>query len=113
MVNKLFVYGTLGPGHPNEHILRRIGGCWEEAFVKGIRHHEGWGADMGYPGITLDDEGDKIEGFLFSSENIEKYWPELDKFEGEEYERILTKVLLPNKTPVDAFIYILKRTNNS
>ena len=113
MIKKLFVYGTLGPGRPNEHILRNIGGSWEEASVTGTLHHEGWGAAMGYPGITLDKDSDKVEGFLFSSDKIAEHWSELDEFEGEAYERVLTKVELQNGTIVDAFIYTLKRANNS
>jgi len=113
MIKKLFVYGTLGPGRPNEHILRNIGGSWEVASVTGTLHHEGWGAAVGYPGITLDKDGDKVEGFLFSSVNIAEHWSELDEFEGEAYERVLTTVELQNKTIVKAFVYTLKRVNNS
>jgi gamma-glutamylcyclotransferase (GGCT)/AIG2-like uncharacterized protein YtfP len=29
MTEKLIVYGTLGPGRPNEHVLKAIGGVWE------------------------------------------------------------------------------------
>ena len=54
-MEKLFIYGTLAPGRPNEHKLRDIDGIWEEAIVKGILHQEGWGADMGYPGIILNE----------------------------------------------------------
>ncbi len=43
MSNKLFVYGTPGPGRPNEHILGKIGGSWEKASVTGTLHPEGWG----------------------------------------------------------------------
>ena len=64
MNSKLFVYGTLGPGRPNDHILNNIGGSWQKASVTGYLHHEGWGAEMGYPGITLDKDGDKVEGYL-------------------------------------------------
>jgi len=113
MIKKLFVYGTLGPGRPNEHIMRNIGGTWEEASVIGILHQEGWGAAMGYPGITLDKEGDKVEGFLFSSDKISEHWSELDEFEGEAYERVLTTVELQNGTVVDAYIYTLKCILNS
>ena len=113
MIKKLFVYGTLSPSRPNEHILRNIGGSWEVASVTGTLHHEGWGATMGYPGITLDKDGDKVEGFLFSSVNIAEHWSELDEFEGEAYERVLTTVELQNKTIAEAFIYTLKRVNNS
>lgn len=108
MSERLFVYGTLGPGRPNEHILRNIGGSWEAACVIGTLHPEGWGASMGYPGIILDKNGGKIEGFLFSSDNIAEHWVELDAFEGKAYERVLTTVKLQNQTIVEAFIYSLK-----
>ncbi len=108
MKEKLFVYGTLGPGRPNEHILKDIGGSFEKASVKGILYDEGWGAEMGYPGIKLDLRGVKIEGFLFSSYKINEHWSELDKFEGNAYKRILTTVEIKNKTNVEAFIYVLK-----
>lgn len=112
-INKLFVYGSLGPGRPNEHILGNIEGSWEEASVHGIWHNEGWGATLGYPGITLDDQGDKIEGFVFCSEHLAEHWAKLDAFEGKEYERMVTTVELSNKTCVKAFIYVLRRTNNN
>ncbi len=109
MINNLFVYGTLGPGRPNEHILASIGGSWQEASVKGNLHQKGWGAAMGYPGLVINEEGESIEGFLFSSKNISKHWDELDKFEGERYIRVLTTVSLKNKTIVEAYIYTLKQ----
>jgi len=59
-INKLFVYGTLGPDRPNEHILRNIGGSWEESSVTGKLHQEYWGATMGYPAIVLDKDGDTV-----------------------------------------------------
>ncbi|MCB9135902.1 MAG: hypothetical protein H6636_10785 [Anaerolineales bacterium] len=67
MIERLFVYGTLGPGRLNEHILTQIGGSWEAASVTGTLRQDGWGAAMGYPGIDLDENGDEIHGFVFSS----------------------------------------------
>ncbi len=32
-MESLFVYGTLGPGRPNAHILENIGGTWQEGHV--------------------------------------------------------------------------------
>jgi len=113
MVKKLFVYGTLGPGRPNEHILGNIGGSWEDASVIGVLYQEGWGSEMGYPGITLDKDGDKVEGFLFTSDKISEHWSELDEYEGEAYERVLTTVELQKGTTVDAYIYTLKRSKHS
>ena len=112
MVNKLFVYGSLAPGRPNEHILKNIGGTWEEGIIYGKLHQEGWGATMGFPGIVLDIREEKIRGHVFSSEEIENHWEELDKFEGEEYERVLTKIELENGLEVEAFVYVLQRTKS-
>ena len=108
MIQRLFVYGTLAPGRPNEHVLNEIGGSWEAATVTGTLHQEGWGATMGYPGIVLDERGNDIQGFVFSSERLSDHWAELDEFEGEAYERVLTKVTLKGNTTVDAYIYELR-----
>lgn len=54
MIEKLFVYGTLCPDRPNEHVLDAIGGSWKSATISGALREEGWGAEMGYPGIDLD-----------------------------------------------------------
>ena len=51
-MESLFVYGTLGPGRPNAHILENIGGTWQEGHVGGSLLEKGWGAKMGYPGIV-------------------------------------------------------------
>ena len=108
MTQRLFVYGTLGPGRPNEHVLSEIGGTWEEAFVNGYLKPQGWGADMGYPGIVLDENGDEVKGFVFCSDNLHKHWDVLDDFEGVEYERVLTDVKVRGETAVSAYIYVLK-----
>ena len=108
VVERLFVYGTLGPGRPNEHVLSAIGGTFESAVVTGTLRQEGWGAAMGYLGIELDEQGSEVEGFLFSSENLSNYWKAIDEFEGEAYERVLTKVKLKDGRTLDAYIYTLK-----
>ena len=108
MTQHLFVYGTLVPGGPNEHVLSAIGGKWEEASVKGYLKQQGWGAEMGYPGIVLDNTGDEIKGYIYSSDKLDSHWDELDDFEGEEYKRILIKVKTKNKMAEAAYIYILR-----
>ncbi len=107
-INSLFVYGTLAPGRPNEHVLKKIGGTWRKGSVTGILHQEGWGATMGYPAITLDVNGKEVNGFVFSSDDFSSYWEELDEFEGSEYERVIVKVNLKNEATIDAYIYTLK-----
>ncbi|MEM8899714.1 MAG: gamma-glutamylcyclotransferase family protein [Bacteroidota bacterium] len=108
-MKKLFVYGSLGPGRPNEHIISSIGGSWQTASVRGNLYEEGWGAAMGFPGLIMDEEGEVVNGFVFSSENLPEHWERLDAFEGEAYERVVAKVLLENGTSVDAYLYALRR----
>ena len=69
MLNKLFVYGTLGPGRPNEHLLTDIGGTWTDATVRGSLQQKGWGAEMGYPGIVIDNDGENIDAYVYALKN--------------------------------------------
>jgi len=108
-IDRLFVYGTLAPGRPNEHVLKPLGGSWKKAWVRGHLHEEGWGAAMGYPAIVLDAKGDKVEGLLFQSDKLPDFWEELDAFEGEAYERQIVQLELPDKTHLDAYIYSLRK----
>jgi len=108
VVERLFVYGTLGPGRPNEHILAAIGGDFEPAVVNGTLHQQGWGAAMGYSAIELDENAGEVEGYLFTSENLSNHWKALDDFEGEAYERVLAKVKLKTGINLDAYIYTMK-----
>ena len=107
MTGRLFVYGTLAPGRPNEHVLAGIRGKWEPAIVRGTLLQQGWGAAAGYPGIVLHDHGGEVEGFVFTSESLPDHWASLDRFEGEGYERVLTTATLRDGTAVEACIYRL------
>jgi len=111
MMHRLFVYGTLAPGRPNEHILADIPGEWEPASITGRLLEEGWGAAVGYPGIVLDEHGAEVEGFIFSSESLAQHWARLDDFEGSGYERVITTAKLKDGTAVDAYIYRLRSCN--
>ena len=108
LIERLFVYGTLGPGRPNEHVLTAIGGTWKTATVNGTLRNEGWGAELGYPGIDLNENGAEVQGFLFISEFLSAHWAALDKFEGEAYERVLVNVKFEDGSMVDANIYTLR-----
>ena len=110
MTRRLFVYGTLAPGRPNEHILANVSGQWQPATVTGRLIQEGWGAAKGYPGIVLDEGGGDVEGFLFTSDSLTEHWDRLDEFEGEGYERVLTTAKLKDGTAVEAYIYKLSKT---
>ena len=108
MTYRLFVYGTLAPGRPNEHVLADVPGTWAPATVKGTLLQEGWGAVVGYPGIVLDELGGEVHGFIFSSEALSAHWARLDAFEGDGYERVVTSAELGDGTVVKAHIYALK-----
>ena len=105
MTDLLFVYGTLAPGRPNEHVLAKVPGTWESAMVKGTLLQQGWGSALGYPGLVLDELGDTVHGFVFSSEALAAHWDRLDQFEGDGYERIITSAELGDGTVVQAHIY--------
>lgn len=108
MLQRLFVYGTLALGKSNQHILSEIGGRWVKASVRGRLQDAGWGAQMGYPAIVLDESAEAVSGYLFASENLRENWEKLDAFEGEEYERVTARVQLSDNTTVEAFVYVLR-----
>ncbi|WP_181297320.1 gamma-glutamylcyclotransferase family protein [Pseudomonas sp. Q2-TVG4-2] len=108
-MERLFVYGSLAPGRPNEHILAEVPGCWEPASVTGTLRAEGWGAAMGFPGLDLDEQGETIDGLVFSSEQLAPHWPALDAFEGDAYLRSPTAVRLANGETVEAYVYALRK----
>jgi gamma-glutamylcyclotransferase (GGCT)/AIG2-like uncharacterized protein YtfP/predicted kinase len=108
VTQRLFVYGTLAPGRPNAHVLADVAGHWQPATVVGRLLQQGWGAAVGYPGIVLDEHGDEVQGFLFSSDSLDQHWNRLDEFEGDGYERVLTAVKLHDGTTVEAYIYSLR-----
>lgn len=107
-MERLFVYGSLQPGGPNEHVLTTIGGEWEPATIKGNLIEAGWGASMGYPGLVIDEHGNDIQGHVFASSNLSTQWAYLDEFEGKEYERIVAAVTLLNGEQVQAHVYGLR-----
>ncbi len=107
-MERLFVYGSLQPGGPNEHVLAEVDGVWEPGFVKGRLVEAGWGASMGYPGMVIDEGGDEIHGHVLSSEELSALWQTLDDFEGDEYERVVAKVSLRGGELVEASVYALR-----
>jgi gamma-glutamylcyclotransferase (GGCT)/AIG2-like uncharacterized protein YtfP len=113
VIHRLFVYGTLAPGRPNEHVLAEVPGTWEPASVAGHLYERGWGAASGFPGIVLDERAEPVEGLLFSSDDLDAHWDRLDAFEGEGYARALTTVRLPDGQTVKAFIYVLHERASS
>ncbi|MBZ7362007.1 gamma-glutamylcyclotransferase family protein [Klebsiella grimontii] len=106
-MERLFVYGTLRPGHSNAHIMDNIGGEWQPGYVKGLFYERGWGAAADFPGIVLDNNGPRVDGYLFLSSNLSVHWPMLDAFE-EGYDRVAVDVTTEDGQRVTAWIYQLQ-----
>ena len=108
MVNALFIYGTLAPGRPNEHILAPLKGTWTPATLAARLIKTGRAVEMGYPALVLDPEGPGVEGFVFQSDDLPDHWARLDAFEGSEYQRVLCKPVIGDGQVVEAYIYASK-----
>ena len=109
MTHRLFVYGTLAPGQANHNVLENIPGSWKAATLRGTLLQEGWGAAMGCPGIVPAEDGDEVEGYVFSSPALTKHWATLDAFEGDGYERVSVTVRIDGTDEVEAYVYALRR----
>ena len=58
--------------------------------MRGQLLQEGWGAELGYPGIVLDLDGPAVGVQLFESSDLPGRWTRLDEFEGSGYRRTVT-----------------------
>jgi gamma-glutamylcyclotransferase (GGCT)/AIG2-like uncharacterized protein YtfP len=98
----LFVYGTLRDGEKNHHMLEGAEFLGNK-ILPGFVRTEGIG-----PAIIPGDEGDSVEGELYSvePEALEK----IDEYEGDEYPRELAR--LEDGTEVSAYIYRPKQKKN-
>jgi gamma-glutamylcyclotransferase (GGCT)/AIG2-like uncharacterized protein YtfP len=109
---RLAVYGTLAPGRPNHGQLAHVAGRWSAGVVHGHLLHAGWGADLGFPGLVLDDGGEEIDVQILESAGLEAEWPRLDAFEGPGYRRVTVEVTTMTGS-VAADIYVLATGPNS
>ncbi len=88
----LAVYGTLAPGQPNHHVVAPLGGEWTAGVVRGDLAPVGWGATLGYPAFRPREGGGAVPVQVLASDGLADAWPDLDRFEGPEYRRILVPV---------------------
>ena len=86
---RLVVYGSLAPGRRNHHQLRDLAGSWIKATVRGHLRQEGWGAELGYPGLALDPAGPTID---VQAPRLARSTGSLGEFEGSGYRRTVTTV---------------------
>lgn len=105
---RLAVYGSLAPGRPNHHHLMDLSGHWIDGTVRGRLFQEGWGSELGYPGIVLDPDEPPVWVHLFESPDLPDHWNRLDAFEGSGYRRTVTTVRTSDGD-LHASIYVLAR----
>lgn len=89
---RLAVYGSLAPGRSNFHVVAPLGGEWRTGYVEGDLHAVGWGAGVGFPALRWWPGGPQVPVHLLVSPRLPAAWPELDAFEGADYQRILIPV---------------------
>jgi len=107
MMEKLFIYGTLAPGESNHGVVENIPGHWEAARIKGTLFKQGWGTDLKAPAVIPSENGEDVNGYLFSSKQLSEHWAMLDEFEGSEYKRVLVQATKDSGETVEAFVYAL------
>ena len=107
-MDKLFVYGSLKPNEKNDFLLNSINGTWRTAFTYGFIKKINFGSKEIYDALILDNNGDRVEGYLFYSYALKNLWKKLDIFEGSNYKRCLTDININNKQKVKSFVYLLK-----
>jgi gamma-glutamylcyclotransferase (GGCT)/AIG2-like uncharacterized protein YtfP len=103
---RLAVYGTLAPGRANHWKLAPLRGVWFTGTIRGRRLAAGWGNDHGFPGVQLAADGEEIPVDVFECADLPGHWNDLDAFEGDEYERVVTDVATADG-PRSAHIYVI------
>jgi gamma-glutamylcyclotransferase (GGCT)/AIG2-like uncharacterized protein YtfP len=81
---RLVVYGSLAPGGSNAFMLERIPGEWHQCRIRGHLGHY-----RGFKSFQYDPQGPEHAAWLVASSELPRVLPDLDDFEGEEYERII------------------------
>ena len=103
---RLVAYGTLAPGRPNHHQLGDLPGRWFAGRVRGSLVEAGWGAELGFPALILNEEGPEFEVDVFESSVLPEQWDRLDAFEGPGYRRVTVDVATAEGA-LPASIYVL------
>lgn len=94
----LAVYGTLAPGQPNHQVVAPLGGEWAEGLIEGDLLPLGWGAALGYPAFRPRVGGPPVAVQVLTAAKLAAAWPDLDRFEGPGYRRILVPVFRAGST---------------
>ena len=96
---RLIVYGSLAPGGVNNLLFEGLEGDWERCRIRGRM-----GNYRGFRYYKYDSDGEEFSVWLFTSLGLPERFPDLDDFEGEEYQRIVIPARVGERT-VMAHIY--------
>jgi gamma-glutamylcyclotransferase (GGCT)/AIG2-like uncharacterized protein YtfP len=86
---RLVVYGSLAPGEANHFLVAGLIGEWRRCQIRGCLGHY-----RGFKSFRYDPQGPEHPAWLLESSELPRVIPELDDFEGEEYERGVIPVKL-------------------
>ena len=89
---QLIVYGSLVPGGLYHFLLADLPGTWEQCLIRG-RMGEYWG----FRTFHYDAAGPEHPAWLLTSPALPGIFPELDDFEGDNYERIIIPARLDDR----------------
>jgi hypothetical protein len=81
---RLVVYGSLAPGGANAFLLAGYVGEWHRCYIRGHM-----GEYRGFKSFRYDPQGPEHAAWLLMSEELPRGLPDLDDFEGEEYQRVI------------------------
>ncbi len=107
---RLAVYGSLGPGRVNHHVVADIEGVWRRGTVRGRLIECGWGAAMGYPALVWEPGGECVALDVLESAQLVDHWDRLDAYEGEQYRRIVVTVEYDDRAVEVVRLYAAKAT---
>jgi gamma-glutamylcyclotransferase (GGCT)/AIG2-like uncharacterized protein YtfP len=97
--HRLIVYGSLAPGEVNNFVLAGLEGNWEQCVIRGhMGRYKGWKV------FKYDPQAEAHQVWLFSSPLLPQKLPDLDDFEGEEYQRIIIPAQVEDRV-IMAYVY--------
>lgn len=94
--NALAAYGTLRPGEVNHHVVKQMKGRWIDGIIRGYVFDVSWGGADGFPGFQPAPDGHHIPVGVLVSDDWDRHWDRLDRFEGPGYRRTVIDVFDPD-----------------
>lgn len=59
--------------------------------------------------IVPSEEGEELQGYIFTSDSLSQHWAILDGFEGDGYRRVSVSVTVQSGKKIKACVYALKQ----